>query len=81
MLIQSIKLYTTLYYNLKYIYNSDFVKHTDLSQAFQNVIDLISQFSRSLVSDFSWLHGVQHARLPCLSPTPGVCSDSCPLSL
>jgi len=25
-------------------------------------------------------HGLQHARLPCLSPAPGNCSDSCPLS-
>ena len=25
-------------------------------------------------------HGLQHARLPCLSPSPGACSDSCPLS-
>ena len=25
-------------------------------------------------------HGLQHAWLPCLSPSPGVCSDSCPLS-
>ena len=25
-------------------------------------------------------HGLQHARLPCLSPTPGACSDSCPSS-
>ena len=24
-------------------------------------------------------HGLQHARPPCLSPTPGVYSDSCPL--
>ena len=24
--------------------------------------------------------GLQHARLPCPSPTPGVCSNSCPLS-
>ena len=23
-------------------------------------------------------HGLQHARLPCLSPSPGVCSNSCP---
>ena len=81
MLIQSIKLYTTQYYNLKYIHNNDFVKHTDLSQTFQNVIDLISQFSCSLVSDSSWLHGVHHARLPCPSPTPGACSNSCPWSL
>ena len=25
-------------------------------------------------------HGLQHARLPCPSPIPRVCSDSCPLS-
>ena len=25
-------------------------------------------------------HGLQHARLPCLSLSPGVCSNSCPLS-
>ena len=27
-----------------------------------------------------WPHGLQHARLPCPSPTPGTCSNSCPLS-
>ena len=26
-------------------------------------------------------HGLQHARLPCSSLSPGVCSNSCPLSL
>ena len=25
-------------------------------------------------------HGLQHARPPCPSPSPGICSDSCPLS-
>ena len=29
------------------------------------------QFSRSVVSDSFWHHGLQHARLPCPSPTPG----------
>ena len=24
-------------------------------------------------------HGLQHTRLPCSSPTPGACSNSCPL--
>ena len=37
-------------------------------------------FSRSVMSDSLWPHGLQHARLPCPSPTPGACSDSCPLS-
>ena len=27
-----------------------------------------------------WLHGLQHARSPCPSPTPGVRSNSCPSS-
>ena len=27
-----------------------------------------------------WPHGLQHARPPCPSPGPGVCSNSCPLS-
>ena len=33
-----------------------------------------------LVSDSLHLHGLQHARLPCPSPSPGVWSNSCPLS-
>ena len=37
-------------------------------------------FSHSVVSDSLRSHGLQHARLPCPSPTPGVCSNSCPLS-
>ncbi|KAB0349193.1 hypothetical protein FD754_014050 [Muntiacus muntjak] len=36
------------------------------------------QFSRSVVSDFLGLHGLQHTRLPCTSPTPGAYSNSCP---
>ena len=39
----------------------------------------ISQFSHSVVSDSLWLHGLQHARLPCPSPTPGDYVNSCPL--
>ena len=38
------------------------------------------QFSCSVISDSSWPHGPQHTRLPCPSPTPGVYSNSCPLS-
>ena len=38
-----------------------------------------NQFSHSVVSDSLQPHGVQHARLPCPSPTPGVHSNSCPL--
>ena len=35
-------------------------------------------FSRSVVSDSLWPHGLQHARPPCPSPTPGVHSNSFP---
>ena len=38
------------------------------------------QFSCSVMSESLWPHGLQHARLPCPSPTPGACSNSCPLS-
>ena len=38
------------------------------------------QFSRSVVSDSLWPHESQHARPPCPSPTPGVYSNSYPLS-
>ena len=38
------------------------------------------QFSRSVLSDSLWPHGLQHARPPCPSPTPRVYSSSCLLS-
>ena len=38
------------------------------------------QFSRSVASSSLWLHGLQDSRPPCASPTPGVYSNSCPLS-
>ena len=38
------------------------------------------QFSRSLVSDSLLPQEPQHARPPCLSPTPGVYPNPCPLS-
>ena len=40
----------------------------------------IYQFSCSVMSDSLWLHGLQDTRLPCPSPTPRACSNSCPLS-
>ena len=37
-------------------------------------------FSHSVMSDFLQPYGLQHVRLPCPSLSPGVCSNSCPLS-
>ena len=39
-----------------------------------------AQFSRSVTSDSLRPHGLQLARPPCPSPTPGVYSNSCPLN-
>ena len=41
--------------------------------------DALLLLSHSDVSD-SWHHGLQHADLPCPSPSPGDCSNSYPLS-
>ena len=38
------------------------------------------QFSHSVMSNSLWPHGPQHFRPPCLSPAPGVCSNSSWLS-
>ena len=37
------------------------------------------QFSHPVVSNSLQPHGLQHTRLPCPSPSPGACSNSCPL--
>ena len=37
-------------------------------------------FSHSVMSDCLLPYGLQYAKLPCASPPPGACSNSCPLS-
>ena len=51
---------------------------TDSLSMWNTIISV--QFSRSIASDYLRHHGLQHARPPCPSPTPGVYSNSCPLS-
>ena len=41
---------------------------------------ILIQLSHSVVSDSLRPQGLQHARLPCPSPAPGACSNSCPSS-
>ena len=53
-----------------------FLEMTNIS-VFRNLLLL---FSRSVMSDSLWPHGLQHTRLLCPSPSPGACSNSCPLS-
>ena len=38
------------------------------------MVDLLL-FSHSVMSDSLWLYGLQHAKFPCPSPSPGVCSN------
>ena len=49
-----------------------------LHRAFLSVNSV--QFSPSVMSDSLQLYRLQHARPPCLSPTPRVYPNSCPLS-
>ena len=52
-------------------------------QSFQCIfkVDFLSlQFSCKVMGNSLWPYGLQHTRLPCPSPTPGVCSNSCPSS-
>ena len=53
-----------------------------MSNLLQNTNDCfwITQFSCLVMSSFLWLHGLQHARPPYPSPTPGAYSNSCPSS-
>ena len=43
------------------------------SLSFQGQFSSVTQLSSTLPP-----HGLQHTRLPCSSPTPGACSNSCP---
>ena len=45
-----------------------------------NALFMLLFFSLSVISNFLWLHGLQHARFPYPSLSPIVCSNSCPLS-
>ena len=68
-------LQTNLYLLFLLFYRLYFPFPFTISELFSSV-----QFSRSVVSDSLWSHGLQHARLPCLSPAPRAYSNSCPLS-
>ena len=58
------------YYILYYVHIYVYIIHTHTSV----------QFTHSVVSNSFWPHGLQHTRIPCLSPTPTACSNSRPSS-
>ena len=45
-----------------------------------SVVVFVQMFSRSVMCNSLGPQGLQHARLPCPSPSPGAFSNSCPLS-
>ena len=59
---------------------SPWVKSSQLLSTQQKIILPSVQFSHSVFSNSLRSHGLQHARLPCPSPTPRVHSNSCPSS-
>ena len=50
------------------------------SLPFSHRSDSLVQFSHSVMFNSLRPHGLQYARPPCPSPTPGACSNSCPSS-
>ena len=67
-------------YYYEYIWNTFCSSYEKNSLEVNSVQFSSVQFSHSVVSDSLWPHGLQHARPPCPSSTPGVYSNSCPLS-
>ena len=58
----------------------EYSENTNLIMLRQNNSNIRSFCFCSVVSDSLWPHGLQHHRPPCPSLSPGVCSNSCPLS-
>ena len=62
-----------------YIFNvwyENYILHTSSRMHCMTLFSSI-QFSHSVMSDFLWPCGLQHARLPCPSSTPRSWSNSC----
>ena len=76
--------YSSVYFkifNNRAIIKNLSIRHSYLGYFWKQLFFFLSvQFSCSVVSDSLWPHGLQHARLPCLSPNLGACSNSCPSS-
>ena len=69
-----------MFYTLLFVISDSSLRNSKLHEKFLSYVSLSVQFSRSVVSNSLWCHGLQLARPPCPSPIPGVYSNSCPLS-
>ena len=76
---------TSVLYDLRQVAWHLLASHSQLSDLRQVISPLCASisllcsvhFSLSILSDSVWPQGLQQARLPCLSPTPRACSNSC----
>ena len=66
--------------NISYFIVESFNKPLNTLTNKPKLILLLLLGSCSVVPDSLWPHGLQHGRLPCLSLSPRVCSNSCPLN-
>jgi len=53
-------------------------KETEVKWFYEGLLDLLVQFSCSVMSDSLQPHEPQHTRPPCPSPTPGAHPNPCP---
>ena len=73
-----------MWWNPWWVYAGD-IRHLELKSLFKlrlkdtSLLITSVQFSCTVVSNSLQPHGMQHARPPCPSSTPGVYSNSCPL--
>ena len=56
------------------------MQHHHICWVIRLSLERLLLFSSSVMSNSLWPSGLQHARLPCPSVSPGVCSNSCSLS-
>ena len=80
--INKVWLIHTREYDSAFIKKEGTLSHTMTGRKLEDITlsDVSESVSRSVVSDSLRPHGLQHARLPCLSLSLRVGSDSCPLS-
>ena len=73
---------STAFSNHKVVGGVEWVFGDEICVSFpgRSVIRMLLLFSYSVVSNSLWLHGLQHARLPCPSLSPWVYSNWYPLS-
>ena len=67
-------------FDLLFLFNKNIIKHQLIPCPTPSRKNNSVQFSCSVLSNPLRPHGLQHARPPCPSPTPGVYSNWCPLS-